>query len=220
MPFAEAYQESIALAKETLAALDPKTISGRTGGRWEENTSGAGLLRLTFWDGECAIRFPAVEIEVTPGAKALKPAEQIIILHYLVYAQGRPLTGNWVTFRQIPSGMFYYPPFVKRCIQPFTSFFGRYPDILRSLSEAMPTVFSGETGGISMILLPLPFIPIAFVLWPGDDEFPPEGNILFDETISSFLPTEDVVVLASILTYRLLGRGRNLLPSDKNNLHP
>lgn len=216
MPFEEAYQESIALARKTLAVMDPEPISIRAGGRWEENAQGKGILRLTFWAGECAIRFPEVEIEVITGPKTLKPTEQIVILHYLIHAQGVPITGNWITFRQIPSGMFYYEPFVKRCIKPFTGLFGRHPEILREFSRGLPPLSSAGLGDISLVLRPLPNIPLAFVLWQGDDEFPAEGNILFDETISLFLPTEDIVVLASILTYGLLGRGRNLLESTRN----
>lgn len=211
MPFEEAYQESIALARKTLAVMDPEPISIRTGGRWEENAQGEGLLHLTFWAGECAIRFPEVEIEVITGPKALKSTEQIVILHYLIHARGVPITGNWITFRQIPSGMFYYEPFVKRCIKPFTAFFGRHPEILREFSRGLPALSSVGPGDISLALRPLPNIPMAFVLWQGDDEFPAEGNILFDETIASFLPPEDIVALTSILTYGLLGRGRNLL---------
>lgn len=216
MPFEEAYQESISLARKTLTGLDPGLISRRTGGRWEENAPGEGLLYLVFWNGEWAIRFPEVEIMVISGPKALKPTEQIVILHYLIQAQGIPIKGNWVTFRQIPSGLFYYDPFVKRCIKPFTGFFGRHPEILKDFSKGRPALSSVGLGDISLVLRPLPCILIAFVLWQGDDELPPEGNILFDETISSFLPTEDIVVLTSTLTYGLLGRGRNLLESMKN----
>jgi hypothetical protein len=216
MPFEEAYRESISLAGKTLAVMEPGLISIRTGGRWEGNARGEGLLHLTFWAGECAIRFPEVEIEVITGPKTLKPTEQIVILHYLIHAQGVPTTGNWITFRQIPSGMFYYEPFVKRCIKPFTGLFGRHPEILREFSKGLPTLSSIGLGDISLVLRPLPNIPLAFVLWQGDDEFPAEGNILFDETIPSFLPTEDIVVLAGILTYGLLAQGRNLLESTRN----
>ncbi len=215
MSFEEAYQESILLARETLSSLDPVLVSIRTGGRWEANAPQGGLLHLTFWNGECVIRFPEVEIEVVSGPKMLKPAEQIVILHYLIHARGIPLKGNWVTFRQIPSGMFYYDPFVKRCIRPFTGFFGCHPKILEEISKKLHPLSSPDLGDVSLVLRPLPFVAMAFVLWQGDEEFPPDGNILFDETITSFLSTEDLVVLSSILTYGLLKQGKNLLEGRK-----
>lgn len=200
--------------------MDPRLMATRTGGRWEESAPGRGLLYLLFWDGECAIRFPEIEIEVISGAKKLKPTEQIIILHYLIQAPGIPFKGNWITFRQIPSGLFYYEPFVKRCIKPFTGFFGRHPEILQALAKGLSVQSSPQLGDISVVLRPLPSIPIAFILWLGDNEFPPEGNVLLDETVSSFLSTEDIVVLTSILTYDLLARGRNLLDSTNHLTSP
>jgi hypothetical protein len=44
---------------------------------------------------------------------------------------------------------------------------------------------------------------VTFVLWGGDDEFPPSGNILFDSSAPQFLPTEDFAVLASLLVAEL-----------------
>ena len=47
-------------------------------------------------------------------------------------------------------------------------------------------------------------LPITIVLWRGDDEFPPEGNIMFDSTISDYLDTEDIAVLCETMTWRLI----------------
>ncbi|UCE84218.1 MAG: DUF3786 domain-containing protein [Deltaproteobacteria bacterium] len=42
------------------------------------------------------------------------------------------------------------------------------------------------------------------MIWGGDDELPPEGSILFDESIISYLPTEDIAVLSGMRVYRLI----------------
>jgi hypothetical protein len=47
-------------------------------------------------------------------------------------------------------------------------------------------------------------VPITIILWQGDDELAPQGNILFDATISDYLSTEDITVLCEILTWRLV----------------
>ena len=55
--------------------------------------------------------------------------------------------------------------------------------------------------------------PITLVLWKGDKEFAPEGNVLFDSTISDYLPVEDIIVLSEttvrILIKRLKAGGDN-----------
>jgi len=38
-------------------------------------------------------------------------------------------------------------------------------------------------------------VPITFVLWRGDEEIPPSGNVLFDASIPSYLPVEDIAVV-------------------------
>ena len=47
-------------------------------------------------------------------------------------------------------------------------------------------------------------VPITFVLWQGDAEFPPEGNILLDSTISHFLPAEDIIVVCETVSRKLV----------------
>ena len=55
---------------------------------------------------------------------------------------------------------------------------------------------------------PLPKIPLYYLLWEGDDEFPPEGNILFDRSISGILSAEDVAWLAGMIIYPLMGMAK------------
>ena len=49
----------------------------------------------------------------------------------------------------------------------------------------------------------LPKIAGVVVLHAGDEEFPAEANILFDDEIINFLPLEDVAVLAGVIATRL-----------------
>ena len=53
-----------------------------------------------------------------------------------------------------------------------------------------------------------PRVPITLVLWRGDDEFPPDGNILFDRSISDYLTTEDVNVLCETIAWTLVKSAR------------
>ena len=47
-------------------------------------------------------------------------------------------------------------------------------------------------------------VPITFVLWQGDDEFPPEGGILFDANVSDYLSIEDINVLCEAVAWKLV----------------
>ena len=47
-------------------------------------------------------------------------------------------------------------------------------------------------------------VPITLVLWRGDEELAPNGNILFDANISDYLSTEDVTVLTETIIWKLV----------------
>jgi hypothetical protein len=45
---------------------------------------------------------------------------------------------------------------------------------------------------------------VRLILWAGDDEFPAEANIVFDENIAEILSPEDIAWLAGMVVYRLI----------------
>ena len=64
-----------------------------------------------------------------------------------------------------------------------------------------------------MKVLALPRVPVVLSLWKGDDEFPPEGNVYFDASVSSYLSTEDIAYLAGATVYRVIGMARGVTGS-------
>jgi hypothetical protein len=50
----------------------------------------------------------------------------------------------------------------------------------------------------------LPRVPIAFVLWGGDDEFAPSASIVFDASIEGYLDAEAATVLAELAAHRMI----------------
>jgi hypothetical protein len=54
----------------------------------------------------------------------------------------------------------------------------------------------------------LPRVAMQLCLWEGDEEFPPEANVLFDENIGGYLPVEDIAVVSGMLIYRLMAIAR------------
>ena len=56
-----------------------------------------------------------------------------------------------------------------------------------------------------------PHIHVQLGLWLGDEEFPPDATILFDESVQRILPVEDIAVMNGSLVYRLIGLGKKIL---------
>ena len=112
--------------------------------------------------------------------------EKILILHYLANANTNALTGSLITYRQIKSGSVYFPTFEKRSIIPFTKFFEENSDSLLEVASHIDAE-KYDSGDMAIKIMAFPYVPLYFVLWKGDDEFPASGNILFEETIEKKL---------------------------------
>jgi hypothetical protein len=136
-------------------------------------------------------------------------AEKALILHYLVNADGAEPTGEWITFREVPSGEFYWSAFVKRAKSPLVGFFGGRPQLLLELAVGVGgKPAQDQAGDTAVIVQAFPRVPFMLQLWEGDEEFPPEGNVLMDATISGYLSTEDVALAAGLPIYKMMAMAR------------
>ena len=61
-----------------------------------------------------------------------------------------------------------------------------------------------DFGDAAVTINALPRVPVTFLVWRGDEEFGAEGNILYDSTITDYLPTEDIIVLSETITWKLV----------------
>lgn len=160
---------------------------------------------MPFFLRQVEITYPAGRISYEGGEDAPSFQEQGLILHYLLGASDIPPTKELITFREIPSGEFYYQPFVNRAQMPLVKTFGSAHVLFRKAG-----LNSGgkeaDLGDVSLTFRPLPKIPVTLVLWQGDEEFPPTGNILFDANIKYFLDGEDIAFLAGTVVYKLMAQ--------------
>ena len=129
--------------------------------------------------------------------------EEIFILHYLIQASGMLPTGNLIPFRSMDGGKAYEKVFHARSVDRLSKTFCNREELLADvggLFEGKP----GVMGSVSVRLRVLPHIELVFILWKGDYELPPSGNILFDESVLDYLPTEDCVVMTETVVNRFI----------------
>lgn len=124
-----------------------------------------------------------------------------ILLEHYSRATPRGRTGRLISFRNLPGGCAYNETFLQRAVQPISEQFGREPKKLVVTGEMLGGVVR-TYGDFAIEISPLPMIPLTYILW-AEDEFPATANILFDESASQYLPTEDLAVLAQITTFRM-----------------
>jgi Domain of unknown function (DUF3786) len=204
MPRIDDYKNARKLATEKLATESFASILQRTG----INAGEVNRFRVAFLNRVYCIGFPELEFEdEAEPEKEIPIQEQILILHYMSATAPPPLTGNWISYREIPGASFYYSAFVKRAVDPLKNIFGQNADGLLKAAKLL----GGrkiDTGDVGCEFRVLPNVPLRLIVWTGDDEFPAAANIVFDENISGVLSAEDIAWLAGMLVYRLIALSR------------
>ena len=196
------FQNAINLAREKLPYLDPEEMCRNAGAELLAH-NGAKNIVFPFFVRKVRIGYPEGTVAYDEGADVLSAQEQGLILHYLLGVNHVSLTGELITFREIPSGEFYYQPFLTRSHVPLVNTFGSDHELFLKAGKKLGGKAMG-IGDASMTFHPFPKIPITLILWKGDEEFSPVGNILYDSSIKNFLHVEDIAFLTGNTVYKLM----------------
>jgi hypothetical protein len=202
LPRIDDFQNALSLARAKLRSLDPAETCRNAGAQWLPLAEDNKIILPVFLRN-IVVTHPDGMIGYEEGENNISLQEQGLILHYLLGVKDMPLTGEWITFREIPSGEFYYQPFLKRAQVPLVATFGSNHESFRNAGVQLGGR-DAKMGDTSMTFLPFPKVPVTVMLWKGDEEFSPDGNILFNSSIKHFLSGEDIAVLAGIVIYKLM----------------
>jgi hypothetical protein len=154
-------------------------------------------------DRSYEISLPDGEVSLAGSEEAVPIRDKILILHYFTRARGTPPSGNIITYKELHEGINYYPTFFKRAIEPIVSNFKDRPETLLETAKALGGRRS-DFGDTAVTINAFPNVPLTIVLWRGDSEFPPDGNIMFDSTIPDYLPTEDITIVCEKIAWTMV----------------
>ncbi len=203
------YNLALQLAAEKLGSLQ----------KLEEQCQKSASVCITSGSGRCVqvkylgrhyqVSWPEIDISMVESREPVGTRDKILILDYLNSAQGTPLSGVPITFQESVEVSSYHPTFSKRAIKPLIDYFGNNPERLLVAARELGGIKAGF-GDFSVTIPAFDRVPISLVIWKGDEEFPPNANILFDKTIHDYLTTEAIIVLCQVIAWRLV----NSLPTD------
>mgnify|MGYP006287777995 CR=1 FL=1 len=196
LPKQNNYEIAYKRAAEMLRSSDFGEIKRRCGVDTKE-----GYILVEYFGADYRIRLPKVEFE----SEKLSMAEKILILHYLTTTGTYEPEGVYLAFKGLPGAAFYNPTYRKRGPNIIRDVFGNNPERLEKVLEE-PCVKKGDTGDVSLRIQVFPKIEALVIMYRGDDEFPPECQILYNDEIINLLPLEDVAVLAGRIAKFLMTR--------------
>ncbi|MEW5945745.1 MAG: DUF3786 domain-containing protein [bacterium] len=145
--------------------------------------------------------YPSLELEREGGGAASRVL-QCVVLHHLHHAREAALEGRYVSFAEIP-GLAPYVPAVKRRV--FDVLARAYGGAPVRLGEALAAVGgrahgAGDASGVVWLL---PRVPAMVVIYGADEEERAAASMLFDASVTEFLPLEDIVAAAELAAHRL-----------------
>jgi len=74
--------------------------------------------------------------------------------------------------------------------------FGKDPTALRLAATRLGGA-DAALADAAVRLQPFPRIPLYYLLWVGDNEFPPRIEVLFDRSIEAYLPADAIWALVN-----------------------
>jgi hypothetical protein len=197
-----ALSEALEIARRQLVSSDIGGLCLQAGVEFRESANGK-TIAIKYLVEEHYVSLPDANVINIETKNKLPPRERLLVLHYLLNAKGTPLTGRPITIKEIPDGLNYYPTFVKRALQPLINAFSRQPVRLIAIAGKLGGR-QAENGDAAVIIDAFPRVPLTYILWRGDLEFPPGAGIVYDRSITNYLPVEDIIVLSEIISWKLV----------------
>ena len=180
--------------EEKFRALNPEEVLSRLAGvTWDGAEFTVTLLGRTF-----AISHPVYAIRALDEGKLPPLPTQTFLLRYLLESKDVSWAGQWKTFREMPWGEMYIKPYTGRVLTRAAFTFGTRVAAFKAAAEKMGAkpVKHGDAGyqfdligGYQMQIL----------VWEGDDEFPPNAQVLYSDNFAEGFAAEDRVVAGDIL---------------------
>ncbi|AFA47855.1 DUF3786 domain-containing protein [Acetobacterium woodii] len=180
--------------KGLLKNYDAETISQNSTCPFNAETSS---FVVTVMGTDYRVAYPQGDVTDMAGEDFDNYKLKTMILRYLINAKGVKTTGENIAYRDVSGGNVYFACFEGRCLKRFAFTFNYN---IEGLKKAM-TILNAEPqkpGDLSWRFEVINNMFMTVILWLGDDEFPPEAQILFDANFPSAFSAEDMAVMGDI----------------------
>ncbi|MDP4126615.1 MAG: DUF3786 domain-containing protein [Bacillota bacterium] len=116
------------------------------------------------------------------------------LLKYIIYSAGNDPSGKWVPFRELSNETIWHTYFEHKFEKPLKQLTDTYPDLI----EDMISIFSGKpiktsfSFDISLLLYPLPKVPILICYTKPEEDIESKLNVFFDITAKNNLNIDSI----------------------------
>lgn len=157
-----------------------------------------GAFQVTLLGRGFSITYPGCEFSAQDGGALPPLPTRTFLLRYLLESKQAAFGGAWKTFREMPWGEMYIKPYTGRVLTRAAFTFGTRVTAFKAAAEkmgAMP-LKHGDAGFQFDLIGPY---RMQIMVWEGDDEFPPNAQVLYSDNFAEGFAAEDRVVAGDIL---------------------
>ncbi len=156
---------------------------------------------LRHFDRVIEISWDTGNLRCISDSEPLNLNERLNVYTLLWYCkENANLSGNWLPFHSMKHASPYAPAFAQTVLHSFSHCFDGKESLLK---EAVQRIGGIPLGDHHYFVLAFACMPLLLQFWDGDEEFPAQGNILFDQNATDFIHVESLVTIASQCVYRL-----------------
>lgn len=185
-----AYDIALEKALKAFRELNPYVAASKSATDYAESA-----FHIKFFNRDFLLHYPEGRLSECGSEDTPPQWLHIILLHYLIQADGTRVADHWIAYRHLPGAGFFERRFMNMAVNPLTKAFGNDLEGFKRGGLALGGEAITRTGDAAFRFLALPKIPIACILYLGDEDVRPSVNVLFDESASAYLPTEDLSLL-------------------------
>jgi hypothetical protein len=127
----------------------------------------------------------------------------LMVLLYLLNAQGGQPANHWISGKELKGGTTFFRGPHALPVEEIRATFGNDAEGFLQAGIRLGGV-EIAFGDKAFVLTALPKVPLAFVLWKEDPEFPARMTVLFDVTIQNHFSLDGIWGLVAEVSQRLL----------------
>ena len=191
--FEEDMDNAVSQLKQKVRQTDLPAAASRIGGRYNGDKLTLKVMGKDFSvDADATLH---TDIHVNPWVTAP-------ILNYILCCKGTPLAGQWTSMRELPSGKDWYHFFQHQCEKPLKKLADTYTDLFEDLVH----LFDGKQvahhyeSDISVVLRPLPLVPLLVCYWRAEEGMNSNLNLFFDSSAEDNLGIQGLYSLGAGIT--------------------
>jgi hypothetical protein len=190
---------------DRLSQLHPTDVCNRTEAIYQPSREGFVLpvyhLRYLILPKDKKIL--RLEWNDQPVEETLHHFFYFMVLVYLTEAKDLKPTHTWISEKDLKGGSTFFRGPHRLPVEKLVDLYGEHPDAFLKAGRKLggTEILYGDKG---FALEVFPKVPLAYLLWKGDKEFPARVGVLFDSTIESHLPLDIIWCMVSETTRRLV----------------